>query len=196
MDEERRRPRPGWYVIQVSTGSEDRMCRAITRVCKELDEAAEEGASTVGLKECFSFRFASRKKRMGEWHDINRALLPGYVIADVRDPAMLARALRNLRSFARVVTSGEAYSPLDDDERRWLESQSRVGERVIPLSFGYKEGDALVITSGPLKGNEAMVTRVDRKNCMANVELHVGSITFKTTVGLVVLPGKGTTQVV
>lgn len=180
--------RSGWYVVQVITGAEERMCDAIRRACDEHDGAARADGDRVALKECFSPRFASRRKRMGEWRGVERALLPGYVIADVRNPAMLAQSLRNVQDFARVLASDETYSPLNDAERTWLEAQSSETDRTIPLSFGHREGEKLVVTSGPLKGNEAMITKVDRKNCMAHVEFHAGPITIKTTVGLVVEP--------
>ena len=171
MGEQRRPPQPSWYIVQVESGSEERMCHAIRRACKELDRTLD-GASHVGLAECFSPRFKTRKKRMGEWYDTERALLPGYVVAVAQDPAMLARALQNLQDFARVLANGQTYSPLDEAERRWLEAQSKEGDRTVPLSFGFKDGGKLVVTSGPLKGYETMVTSIDRKNCMAHVELH------------------------
>ena len=188
MPEREKQIRPGWYVIQVATGNEEHMCELIAKACADLDERAESDDARVGLRECSSPRFASRKKRKGTWYDVERALLPGYVVADVRNPVMLARALRGVSEFCRVLTGDETYSPLNEAESRWLKAQSKENNRTIPLSFGCREGERLVVTSGPLKGNEAMITGVDRKNCMAHVEFHAGPITFKTTVGLVIMP--------
>ena len=189
MTDKPTRVRPGWYVIQVTTGTEDKMCHTITRMCQVRDAAAAESSRPkIGLKECFSPRFVSRKKRMGEWYDVERAMLPGYVIAEVKNPAELVQGLGRLHDFARIITNGETYSPLDDDERNWLEAQFGEGSRTVPISFGYREGDTVVVTSGPLKGHEAIITKIDRKNCLANVEFHAGTMTFKTTVGLVLLP--------
>ena len=182
------RPKPGWYVIQVSTGSEQRMCRAIERACAEHDDAAESDDSRVGLKECFSPRFASRKKRKGQWYDVERALLPGYVIADVRNPMMLAHALHSVNAFCRVLSSDETYVPFDSYEQEWIEAYTSKGERVVPMSFGHRENDSVKIVNGPLRGQEARITRIDRSNCMAHLEFHVGPIRIKTTVGLGILP--------
>ena len=187
-DEKRKLSRFGWYVVQVTAGSEKRMCEAIGQACEELDGRSGGEGPRVGLKECFCPRYASRKKRMGNWHDTTRTLLPGYVIAVARHPAGLAHALRGLKDFARVLASEETYLPLDEAEREWLESQTTPADRVVPLSFACKEGDRLVVTDGPLEGNEAMITRLDRKNCIAHVEFHAGQMTLKTTVGLVVMP--------
>ena len=126
---------------------------------------------------------------MGQWHDVNQALLPGYVIADVDNPVLLAQELRGIREFCHVLSGDETYSPLADAERQWLEMQTRQDDRTIPLSFGVREGEKLTVTKGPLKGNEALITKIDRKNCIAHVEFHAGQITLKTTVGLAIMPG-------
>ena len=194
-DGKRKLARCGWYVVQVTAGNEKRMCEAIERACEELDGESSSGKPRVGLKECFCPRYASRKKRMGSWHDTTRSLLPGYVIAVVREPAGLARALRGLNDYARVLSSEKAYSPLDEAERDWMESQTKPEDRIVPLSFGCRVGDELVVTDGPLKGNEAMITKLDRKNCIAHVELHAGQMTLKTTVGLVIMPSGVVRQV-
>lgn len=114
-----------WYVIQVSTGSEDRMCEEITRACCKFDEGAASEDEQIGMKECFNPKFESRKKRMGEWRDVERTLLPGYVIADVRNPEKLAHALIRVEKFCRILASDETYSPLDESERFWIESYTK-----------------------------------------------------------------------
>jgi len=194
MGESTASPKSGWYFVQVNTGSEDRMCDVIVRACAEHDDAAPR-EERVGLKECFNPKFASRRKWKGDWQNIERPLLPGYVIVDVRNPAILAQTLRSIRAFCRVLAAEETYIPLSERERGWVESQTKIDDRVIPLSFGYKEGDKLTVTDGPLAGNEVMITSFDRKNCLAHIEFHLGPMTFKTTVGLVIMPSGKVRQV-
>lgn len=176
-----------WYVMQVATGSENRMRADIERACESHD-GQTSAADMVGLRELFSPKFASRKKRKGEWVDIERDLLPGYLIADVKNVDVLARVLREVSGFCRLLSDGETYEPLNEAECDWIATQTQPGERVLPLSFGFKEGEKLTVTGGPLKGSEVMVTKLDRKNCMAHVEFHAGTMTIKTTVGLVIMP--------
>lgn len=188
MDANQKRPRQ-WYVVQVASGNEGYMCRAIKQACAENDGRAASEADEVGLKDCFSPRFESRKKRLGKWYDVSRALMPGYVIAIVRNPERLAQAMRKIDGYSHILASDETYTPLNDAERDWLKAQASDDGRTIPLSFGYKDDDGKVVVSkGPLKGYETMIAEIDRKNCIAKVEFHAGQITFKTCVGLVVLP--------
>lgn len=130
---------PGWYVVQVNTGREDVMRAEIERVCAERD-AQLPREDRVGLSECFSPKFRGRRKWKGDWQDVKRPLLPGYVIAAVRNPAALAQALTEVRGFCRLLAAEETYAPLDERERAWLDAQTKNEDRAIPLSIAYKGG--------------------------------------------------------
>ena len=182
----------GWYVVQVFTGHENHACEAILRTCALVEklEAAEHpelGESQL-LQECFSPTFTHRLKFRGEWREVQRALMPGYVIAVTTDPVKLQRILRATPGFTKLLVFGEMYQALRDEERGWIEAATRPQERVVPISVGYREGDTLVVTEGPLKGHEALVKRIIRKKSLAVLELHAGGKRITATVGLAVLP--------
>ncbi len=174
----------GWYVAQVQTGREQAMCRAIERVCKDV--RASDGNPL--LEECFSPTYIHRLKYHGEWRDVEKQLLPGYVVAVTSSPVELAHRLKSIREFSRLLTMVKTFVPLREDERAWIEENTQSGDRVIPISVGYRRGDVLVVTEGPLKGREAMVDRIVRKKCVAVIKVHMGSMTITTEVGLAVLP--------
>lgn len=155
-------------------------------------DAATEPADPrepFALDECFVPRYRTQKKLRGEWRDVERLLMPGYVIAVASDPARLAQRLQRVNGFCRVVKAGQTYVPLNAYERMWLEANTSRGERVVPMSFGRKVGDVLEVTQGPLKGYEGRITKVRRSDSLAFLEFHVGPVRIKTTVGLGVLPG-------
>ena len=180
------RPGAQWYVVQVQAGSERIMCAVIEGACSEL--VAAEGREGAFLSEVFCPRFATQRKLRGEWVRVERPLMPGYVIAETDSPDALARALRSVPDFARVLTAGGAYAPLSPEDRTWLEDSTQAGERVVPMSMAYQEGGKLVVTVGPLKGREATIVRTTRSKNLAHLELDVNGIRVKTTVGLGVLP--------
>ena len=182
---------PGWYVIQVQTGREEAMCQIIERTAAEADQLSDiDGYHLV--EECFSPRFETERKFHGEFHRIEKPLLPGYVVAVTQDPATLARMLYRVPDFTRLLTFGEMFVPLRDDERAWIESSTHVGDRTVPMSFGYREGDRLVVTEGPLKGREGMVTRINRAKSLAFLEFDVHGKKITTTVGLGIVPKERT----
>ena len=172
----------GWYVIQVQTGREQQMCRVIERVCAEVDLASDEDEQL--LEECFSPTFQTEHKFGGEWKQVEKLLLPGYVIAVTARPGEVVQQLRRTPEFTRLLSTGETFVPLRDDERAWMEEFTKRGERTIAMSVGYREGDRVVVTQGPLKGREGIVSRVNRKKCLATIVMLVDAIVITTTVGL------------
>ena len=83
---------------------------------------------------------------------------------------------------------GMTFLPLSADDRSWIENWTAQGNRTIPMSIAYKELDKVVVTDGPLVGQEAMIVRVNRRKRVAHLEIHAGQLTIHTTVGLEVLP--------
>ena len=177
-----------WYVIQVQTGREVQTCEEIERVCTEgaLKDERLQGL----LEECFTPRYITQVKLHGAWMDEERLLLPSYVVAVTRDPWELARVLRGVPSLTKILAMGKTFSPLSYSDRSWIERWTKEGDRIIPMSFAYKEGDAIVVEEGPLKGHEAMIAKVNRRKSLAHLEIHAGAMTIRTTVGLAVLPSK------
>lgn len=178
-----------WYVVQVTSGQERRMCELIEATCAEANEQASGDGDRLVLDECFSPRFIAQRKRRTGWTDTEHSFLPGYMIAVVDDPAGLARVLRAIPEFCRVVPVGKTYVPLDETERSWLEASTGRDDRVIPMSFGYRDDDGvLTVVNGPLKGHEGQIVKVNRAASLAHLEFHVGGKTIKATVGLGVVP--------
>lgn len=178
---------PGWYVMQVSSGRERHLCQLIERACAAEDATSDEDGYHL-LEECFSPRYRTRLKFHGEWQDAEKPLLPGYVVAVTRHPHALARWLRKVPEFTRLLTMGEEFVPLREEERTWIDEWTTKGDRTVPISIAYRKGDRLVVTEGPLKGHEGMITKIMRKKCQAQVELNVGGKKISTTVGLAVVP--------
>lgn len=198
-------PRPGWYIVQVETGRERLICRMIDHIFNGVMVAGERvydtnpfsATATTGpapddaqplIEECFSPTFIHRLKLKGEWVDVEKRLLPGYIIVVTTNPAAVATRLRAVPKFTRLLVQFQEFLPMRADERAWLEEATRPKDRVIPISIAYRKGDTLAITQGPLKGREAMITRVIRKKCLAVVEVHIGNKTITTEVGLAVVP--------
>ena len=179
-----------WYVVQVRSGAESRMCSQIERACRAHDEVATTEQGRVGLRECFTPRFKTQRKWNGVWQDVELPLLPGYVIADAENPVQLAAAMRSVRDLSKLLAGGETYEYLDEDEHAWLERQTHKGDRVVPMSFARRVGDVVEVTEGPLKGHEGKIVKIDRQNSLAHLEFHAGQLTVRTKVGLAVLPGK------
>lgn len=162
-----------WYVVHVPTGKEAYMASLIERM------------SPDGLvHECFTPRYATQVKRAGEWVNVEKVLLPGYVIVVTDNPEDLVRTLRVFPEFARLLTMGESFVPLTVEDRAWIDAFTHEGDRCIAMSEGVLEGDRVVVLRGPLKGNEAIIVSVNRHKSVAFVELDFCGRRVKTKVGL------------
>lgn len=162
-----------WYVIQVATGKEEAMCRLVERV-------AEEGT----LEECFCPRYETQRKVRGEWETVRPVLFPGYLIAVTNDVDALSARLREVPEFTRLLSVGETFAPLSDEDRAWIGAFTQRGSRAVGMSMGVMEGDRVIVTSGPLVGQEALIKSVNRRKSTAYLELHMFGRTLTTKVGL------------
>lgn len=165
-----------WYVIQVIKGREDKMASLIGRVVpKSL------------LQEVFSPKYDTEIKVRGSWVPVQKTLLPGYLIAVTDDPERLEAMLRDLPEFARLLAQGNEFVPLAPAEVEVIDSFTSPGRRVVPMSIGVKEGENVVIASGPLVGHEAMVKEIWRRKSTAILEVNMCGRVVTTRVGLGVL---------
>lgn len=136
------------------------------------------------LTECFCPRYLTVRKHHGDWVPCVKPLFQGYIVAVTSDPRAVARACGKLPEFARILTMGDEYVPLSPEEEAWLGAFTEHGERCVPLSRGYKEGDRIVVTEGPLLGKEALIERIDRKRGTAYLTLSMCGRNISTRVGL------------
>lgn len=164
---------PRWYVVQVATGKERAICELIERV-------APEGS----LEECFSPSFETQMKVRGEWVPATKLLFPGYVIAVTNHIEKLEAALRQIPEFTRVLSVGETFVPLHEEDQAWIGAFTKKGARAIPMSSGVMEGDRVVVTSGPLVGREALIKIVNRHKSLAFLEFEICGRVITTKVGL------------
>lgn len=72
------------------------------------------------------------EKVKGQWVPAESLLLPGYVIAVTNDAVALYERLKNVHAFTRLLTSGDSFCPLREDDRAWLGAFTNEGDRVIP----------------------------------------------------------------
>lgn len=139
------------------------------------------------VEECFNPRFVTERKVRGRFEQVERALLPGYIIAITNAPLELNRYMHELPEFARVLVMGDRFAPLREDEAQVIAAFTDRGDRVVPMSTGIKDGDRVVVVEGPLVGHEGMIDRIDRRRGMAYLRFQICGRTVETRVGLAVV---------
>lgn len=172
-----------WYVVQVTTGSERATAELLERV-----------VPAEVLDECFFPQYETEMKLRGRWVSCERPLFAGYIIAVTSDPAALARECAKIPQVSKLLTMGEQFVPLAAEERELIGAFTAKGRRVVPMSRAVKDGDRIVITSGPLKGREALIDRVDRKRSVAFIETELCGRKVAVRVGLSVVAAQDTVE--
>lgn len=170
------------YVMQVATGRERRTIAMLERV---LGRARAD---------FFAPRYRFRKKIKGSWELVEELLTPGYIYCktSMTDVDELAQQIKQVPAFARALAQDGKIIPLSADEERWLCALTGTGsEHVVDPSYGFIEGDQVVITTGPLVGLETRIKKLDRHKRLAYVEVHLMGRTKLIKVGAEIVRKQG-----
>ena len=112
-----------------------------------------------------------------------KTLFPGYVFLISEDKEALFFALKKVVGLTKLVGTGEEVVPLTQEEIRFLMRFGR-DDQVVEMSEGIIENQRVIITSGPLQGNEGLIKRIDRHKRKAYLEMEMFGRKIKTQVGL------------
>lgn len=161
-----------YYVLQVTPREEEKIELHIRRMLPE------------GLYDrCFHPTRLIRKKFQGKWVDVREKLLPGYVFLTAEDANELYLQLKKIPLFTKLLGKDqECFVRLSEQEEAWLEqlfkqsaagNDSESGEKnEVGLSrIEIREGNEIRVVSGPLKGMEGMVKKINLHKMIAEVEV-------------------------
>lgn len=139
------------------------------------------------LSECFYPQYETELKVRGRWVSCIKPLFPGYLIVVTGDAMALEDALVRLPEFARVLMMGDVPVPLAAEEVELIGGFTHPGQRVVPMSRAVKDGERVVIVSGPLVGHEGLIREINRRKSTAYLEIDLCGRTVSTRVGLSVV---------
>ena len=173
--------REKWYVIQTRTGHEDQVC-----------EACSSRLEKRGIRKIFVPKIELKKKYHGEWRIEKKPMYPGYIFMSVNEVEakaentdkydeienpmtgqnstdLLFLDLKKIPYLTKLLCTDRTVVALEESDV--LRVKSFIGEGdVAELSIGVIEGDKVKIFEGPLKGQEGLITRIDRHRRTAKVE--------------------------
>ena len=136
-----------WYVIQTSTGREEK-----------IKQECEQRISKDVLSHCVLPLYEEKIKYKGQWHIQKKKLFPGYLF-------LISENLDELGA-------GDDIIALTQNEIDFL-LRFAGDEELVKMSQGMIIGDKVVILSGPLKGMESTIQRIDRHKRKAWLNLEM-----------------------
>ena len=161
-----------WYVIQVVAGKEETILEMIKKY----------GVQKY-VKECFSPKYEHKKKYLGQWHQEEAILFPGYIFVISDQVEELYQALKRIPELTKLLGVGEKWTPMTKDDIEIVELLSG-RERIVKFSEGYIAGDKVVVVKGPLQGMEGTIRKVDRHKRRAYLEIPMFGRVLSAQVGL------------
>ena len=148
-----------WYVIQVMTGTEERIAASIRQLL-----------SSDFYELCFVPLQEMPFKKDGKYVTITRPLFPGYLFLITDNIDQVNTELWKLAGFTRILGTSGSFVPLSREEVEAFRGLADHNYNVS-LSKGYILGDQITVTEGPLKGQEGRIKKIDRHKRTAIVEM-------------------------
>ena len=125
-----------------------------------------------------------RIKRRGVWKVELAPIFPGYLFVEAGEiDATLYHALRGVPGFIRFLLSNDHIVPLEGKDQKLLSNFLAIGEIVEKSVAYFDENRRIRIVSGPLKGLEGLIVKVDRRKGRAKVRMEMYKDSFEIDFG-------------
>ena len=161
-----------FFVIQVRTGKEQQYIQQAEKVLKAPEERL------------FWPRRALRIRRQGKWRDSVAAIFPGYLFLQIHSISpTLYGALKRISGFMHFLKDNQHIEALNERDREILLHFISYGEIVQRSKVYFDRDNRIRVISGPLKGMEGLVVKVDRRKGRARIRLELYEDSFLIDFG-------------
>ena len=160
------------YAIQVRTLGEEKYL-----------QIAERTLLDTGIKFYWPRR-ALKIRRKGKWINNISPIFPGYIFLEAMEvSSYLYYKLKGIPGFYQFLKSDHNITPLSRNDREILEHFLTFGEIVDKSIVVFDENDRIKVVSGPIKGLEGSIVKVDRRKGRAKVRLDLYNKTILIDFG-------------
>lgn len=150
------------YVLQTRTGKEREI----------IDRLSREAPGHPGV--LHQPRRLMKIRRQGKVKTEAQSLYPGYLFWEIDEDELTAESceiLRRTSGVGRFLPDNLNPRPLPREEERFLLRFFRMGETAPLSKVTYDDNQRIQVVSGPLKGLEGSIVKVDRRKQRARVRL-------------------------
>ena len=151
-----------WYLLKCPKGDET----DYVQKCLKL----------VDSEEIVCFQYQRMMRYGGGWHLENRMVLPGHVFLTGSNVMALERNWQGDGEMKRTISLTPCETP-------YLKDLCQDGI-LIEISRGVIKNGVPIVISGPLKGRERLIRRIDRHKRTAEIEIPFNGAKKQVTVGL------------
>ena len=164
-----------WYVIWTLTGGERKAKEEISKLInKDL------------YNDVFYPEIVKQYRIKGEWIDRKVPMFPGYLFVETDTIEEFDKQINKISGFHKVLEHDKQYYPISNTDYELIHLAYK-NKGVFDVSRGVIEGGKTKIITGPLKGLEGIVTKIDRHNRTATIEVNMFNSKTTVKVGLEII---------
>ena len=161
-----------FFVIQVRTGKEPQYIKHAGNFLEAPGEQLHWPRRNL------------RIRRQGVWRDSIASIFPGYLFLQAESIApQLYWKLKRIPGFIRFLKDNQHIEPLNPRDREILIHFLSYGEIVQRSRVYFDQDKRIRVVSGPLKGMEGRIVKVDRRKGRARVRLELYEDSFLIDFG-------------
>jgi len=149
-----------YFALHIKTGSEE-------KIRKSIEEMIHNDLRVF----CPMRELMIRKK--GKSTRQLKPMFGGYIFVEAEEiSASTLSILKKIPDFFQVLPSNKDIKPVRKEEMEFLRSLF-TGNQIAALSVAkFDENDRIQIISGPLKGKEGLIVKVDRRKGRAKIQIN------------------------
>jgi len=167
--------RMSWYAIHVKTGREDIVCGEIRKQVALVGYDAEY--------ELLVPKRQLQERRQGEFYEVTRTMFPGYVLVQSDNIINLAEVAKKGNGILRFLQSEGKFQKINPVEIMAVFELIN-DEGVIECSVAEVGNGVVRVVSGPLKGHEGWVRKIDMHKRRATVAFWFSGNTHLVSLGI------------
>lgn len=163
-----------WYALFVETSKEDYVHQ---HLCLNFDKSV---LNSIVPKR----RLTERKA--GKVHHVLKNLFPGYVLLNTQMNNNIYSKVTSVPRVIKILSSGSCYTRIE--EKEIIPILKLVGdEGILDYSKIYLENSRVIVKSGPLKGMEGIINKLDSRKNRAKIVVDFLNTSRLIDVGIEIL---------
>ncbi len=156
-----------FFALQVQTGKESYF---IDFINKNLNY---ERDNFIWLKRKLKLR------RRGKWQEKTSSIFPGYIfVRREKIDLSLYNKIKRIKGFVRFLKSNNNIQPLSRKDEEIILHFLKFGDTIDKSLVTFDENQRIKVISGPLKGIEGLIVKVNKRKGRAKVRIQMETSSF------------------
>ncbi len=156
-----------FFALQIQTGREKEFLTIAKKLLKE------ESDNFIWLRRTLRIR------KGGKWKETTSSLFPGYIFLKRETvDREIYNKIKKIKGFIRFLKNNQDIQPLNRKDEEIILHFLKFGDNIERSLVTFDENQRIQVVSGPLKGIEGLIVKVNKRKGRAKVRLDIGDNAF------------------